>query len=78
MRREGKMWNTYLAKRDTMEGAKLIASVVIAPFEENSELHEKYKLLMREIVKEAIEKTFGKIEKWDEIIAPEHERGGSA
>ena len=78
MRVEGSMWNTYLAMLDTMEGAKLIASIVHSPFENHPERTEAYKALIQAIVAETIEATFGKVERWDENEAPTHERGGSA
>ena len=78
MRVEGMMWNTYLAKLDTMDGAKLIASIVHAPFRDSPERTAVYKALIQTIVAETIESTFGKVERWDEQEAPTIERGGSA
>jgi hypothetical protein len=78
-RREGQWWNCYLANQGTMEDAKLIASVLIHPFENNPERKDRYMALMKEILADACEEIFGeKPTKWDTTAAPESERGGHA
>jgi hypothetical protein len=78
-RREGQWWNCYLANQGTMDGAKLMASVLIGPFENNADRKERYMILMKEILAEAIEETFGvKPTEWKDRQAPESERGGHA
>jgi hypothetical protein len=78
-RREGPWWNCYLANQNTMDGAKLLGSVLIRPFENNPERKNRYMALMQEILADACVDVFGeKPEKWETAPVPESERSGHA
>jgi hypothetical protein len=78
-RREGPWWNCYLANQNTMDGAKLLSSVLIRPFEDNPDRKNRYMALMQEILADALTDVFGeKPEKWETTQAPEGERSGHA
>ena len=74
IRHEGHMINAYWARPDTMEGAFWLGSIP-AYFTEHKDIFERFKKLMIDGAGFVIEDiTGGKIEKWMEQPAPEHEK----
>lgn len=76
-RSEGPFWNAYLATRDSMEGAKLIGSILLRPSMENDAIKDGFMDLMKAVFNHAVEQTTGHtIDYFDVQPAPEHERSG--
>lgn len=79
MRVEGDWWVAYLAKADTMEGAKRLGSILMGIVENNPERKEAFLSLMKFAMEESIKKLFGQTPDWEEPHpAPESERSGRA
>ena len=77
MRHEGNYWNAYLAKGDTMEGARLLGSIMFAVIERNTERRQAFLDIMKDCVADAVERAFGqRPDMGDEGPAPESERSG--
>ncbi len=77
LREEGSFWNAYLAKTDSMDGAKLIGSISIGAVKKNPEAKAAFQALMQQILADAVEHVTGEPpEKWDIGPAPEAERAG--
>jgi hypothetical protein len=77
-REEGNMWNVYLARQGTMEGAKLIGSIAIGPVRANKKFKQMFMTLMEQVLADTIEDLTGLVPDWEENPAPESERGGHA
>jgi hypothetical protein len=79
-REEGRMWNVYLARPGTMEGAALISSIAIGAVDGKgkSKFKRMYISLMEQILANMIEDAIGKVPGWEVTPAPESERGGHA
>lgn len=76
---EGSMWNAYVAKTGTMDGAFLIGSIGMGPVSSDPEMKQRFMDLMQDAFAQAITQHIGlPIEKWNIQSAPEHERGGNA
>lgn len=74
IRREGHMVNAYFASMDTMERAVWLGSIPVI-FADNKELFKRFKQLMIDGAGSVIQDiTKGRIERWTEQPAPEHER----
>jgi hypothetical protein len=77
-RQEGKSWNAYMARPDTMDGAVLIGSIAMS-----LALHEPIKIAFMDVMKlaigQAVTDVLGKpIESWHEPTqAPANERAGN-
>jgi hypothetical protein len=54
MRREGGMWNAYLAAMNTMDGATVIGSIAVAAVIDNPERKAAFQRMMTEFVSEMI------------------------
>lgn len=78
LRVEGKFWNAYVAKADTMEGAFQIGSIAMAAVE-NREIKHAFMNLMQQVIADAL-KSRGITTEWpfDPQPAPESERAGNA
>ena len=77
LREEGNFWNAYLALSDTMEGAKLLGSIVISAVKKNPDVKAKFMDVMKDIIADAVEGTTGTApDYWDTQPAPEAERSG--
>ena len=77
LREEGSFWNAYLALPNTMDGAKLIGSIMIGAARKNPEIKEGFRLLMQQVLADAIENVTGEQpDTWDITPAPEAERSG--
>jgi hypothetical protein len=75
---EGRMWNAYIAPPNSMEGAELIGSILLAAAE-NPAIRDGFLRLMQSAVTLAIKQTTGAESSWDDpVTAPEHERAGHA
>lgn len=75
MRVEGRNWNAYIAKPDTMDGAIWIASIAMKFVENNKQRRDAFLALMQSAVGEALEEIVGTKPTWNEPMeAPEHER----
>lgn len=77
MRREGEFWNSYIATRDSMEGALLVASIRIAMVE-RPDARDRYRQLMQQIVADQLSELGAEVLGWDLAPAPAHERTGNA
>lgn len=79
LREEGSFWNAYLAMSDTMDGAKLIGSIMIGAARKNPEIKAAFQALMQQVLADAIEDVTGEApDKWDVQRGPESERAGNA
>lgn len=77
MRHEGNFWNAYFALPDTMDGAVLIGSIVIAGVAGNDNLKKAFMQLMWDVVADILEVRSGVRPTHGEVQgAPEHERAG--
>lgn len=77
LREEGSFWNAYLALADTMDGAKLIGSIMIGAARKNPEIKAGFQALMQQVLADAVKEVTGEHpEKWDIGPAPEAERAG--
>ncbi len=77
LREEGSFWNAYLAQSDSMDGAKLIGSIMIGAAKKNPEVKAAFQALMQQVLADAVEQVTGEPpEKWDIGPAPEAERAG--
>ena len=75
---EGDKWTCYIAKPNTMEGAKWVGSVMLGIVDDPVR-----KLMFMDLMKDAyrdfLQGALGKeVASWDEERAPESERSGSA
>jgi len=76
MRQEGSMWNAYLAKQGTMEGALLIGSIAIAAVEDEKR-QQAFVNIMGDFVADAIKEMVGvRPTRMEVQQAPEHEKAG--
>lgn len=79
LRHEGDFWNAYIALANTMDGAKLIGSMLIGPAMKNPEIKQTFKDLMQQVMADGIEAMTGKApEEFVTTPAPESERSGNA
>lgn len=77
LREEGSFWNAYLALPETMDGAKLIGSIMIGAARNNPEIKAAFQAVMQQVLADAVEQVTGEQpEKWDIGPAPEAERAG--
>jgi hypothetical protein len=77
LREEGSFWNAYIARADTMEGAKLIGSILMGPVRRNPDVKADFMALMKTVLADGIKEFTGEEPtKWDERAAPESERSG--
>jgi hypothetical protein len=73
------MWNAYLAQADTMEGAKLIGSIVLGAVQKNPEFKDRFQALMTDCLSLAIKDLVGREPDEYEVENASHtERGGNA
>jgi hypothetical protein len=78
-REEGLMWNAYMALPDTMAGAKLLGSILMAPAARDPAIKEKFMEVMKQVLALAITDLTGQYpDEWYEKPAPEGERSGNA
>lgn len=79
LRHEGKMWNAYVAQPGTMEGAKLIGSVIIEAVDGVEGVKDGFVDLMKVILRVAVQRAYGvEPKEWDVQAAAESERAGNA
>jgi len=79
LREEGNFWNAYMALTDTMDGAKLIGSIVIGAVNKDLEIKNDFMDLMKRVLALAIKETTGETpDTWHTGPAPDSERGGNA
>ena len=77
MRREGDFWVAYMAKANSMDGAKQLGSILIGIVEKSPERKQAFMVLMQDVMTEAIKEVFGQAPNWnDPQQAPEAERSG--
>ncbi len=77
MRREGTMWNAYIAKIDNMEGAIIIGSISFPAVAGNQDRRQKFLDLMKETAADVFGLIGARPILMDECPAPEYERGGN-
>jgi hypothetical protein len=75
-RAEGEFVNAYFAPPETMDGAILVSSVRRRMLNEDPELWEDWRTLMRMAFERYHERLGLPVTEWKEIPAPEHERSG--
>lgn len=77
---EGKYWNAYFAKSDSMDDSVLLGSIRLAVVEISGERKEQFMNLMRETFGDVAEAACGERPIWDAapVRAPEHERADRA
>jgi len=81
MRAEGQWWVAYLARPNTMDGAKELGRVLMGIVSGDGSEGRKaaFMDLMKSALTDASAAIGGVVEHWDEPTpAPEHERSGSA
>ena len=79
LRVEGDWWNAYIAVSGTMEGARLIGSILMATVRDNEDRKKAFMELMQGIMSDAIKEMTGARPLWWEARdAPGHERSGNA
>ena len=74
-RQEGKWWNAYLARPQTMDRAICMGSILIRLAEDEA-VREAFKAMMRAALEVAIRELGHKNPKWETRKAPEHEKSG--
>lgn len=79
LREEGTMWNAYMAQEGTMEGAKLIGSIVVGAVATDAEIKAAFMDLMKGVMALAVKEVTGEeVKEWGTKPAPKSERGGNA
>ena len=78
LRVEGKFWNAYLAKYDTMDDATLLGSILMTLVDNDAKRRRVFIDLMSEALADAIEQIVGVKPDMVERPAPESERAGNA
>ncbi len=77
LREEGTFWNAYLALSDSMDGAKLIGSIMMGAVRKDADIKAAFQLLMKQVLANAVEEVTGSPpDKWEIMPAPESERAG--
>ena len=77
-RHEGKWWNAYLAKPQTMSGATQVGSILWT-VAQNDELREAFIALMKSVMETAMRDTGHDVpHSWDHHTAPPHEKSGNS
>jgi len=77
LRREGALWNAYVANEGTMDRAFLIGSIALGAVTAHPEIKDGFMQLMKQVLAVAVEDVIGKpLAEWEEKPAPEHERSG--
>ena len=75
-REEGKFWNAYLALPNTLQGAKLIGSIMIGAVAQSPEVKQAFMDVMKQVLANAAKDISGEtIDEWIEKQAPENEQG---
>lgn len=78
-REEGKWWNAYLARMNTMDGATKLGSIRIGVVRGSDKAKDAFMEAMKIAFAEALKGATGHdVQEWDTRRAPEHERGGHA
>lgn len=76
LREEGSFWNAYLALADTMEGAKLVGSIMMGAVRKHPEIKAAFQACMQQVLANAIEDVTGNApDKWD--IGPARSDSGA-
>lgn len=79
MRVEGDWWVAYMAKMDTMDGARRLGSILLGIVERSPERKQAFMALMQDAMADAIREVFGHTPDWNAPQqAPEAERVGRA
>lgn len=79
LRVEGDFWVAYVAKKDTMDGAKRLGSILMGAVKSNPTRKKAFMDLMQDMMAQAIKEMTGKAPDWNEPEpAPERERSGRA
>lgn len=74
---EGQFWNCYVAESDTMEGARLVGSVLFDAARSSAAVKSGFISLMKSVFEEIAEAATGaEVSHWVTTPAPEHERSG--
>ena len=79
-REEGHFWNCYMAKQDTMEGAKLIGCIAMGAVRKSADIKADFMDVMKAAFALAASEVTGVKVEWPSTpeSAPESERGGNA
>lgn len=76
-REEGNFWNAYMARSDTMEGAKLIGSIAMGAVVKDKKTKDDFMKIMQRVLALAIKGATGqKIKDWEITPGPESEKSG--
>jgi hypothetical protein len=77
MRVEGDWWVAYLARAETMDGAKRLGSILMGIVQNDKDRKQAFMDLMQSALGDAVEDVFGQMPDWNEPQpAPEAERAG--
>jgi hypothetical protein len=77
LREEGSFWNAYMALENTMDGAKLIGSILIGAARKDPQIKAAFMAVMQQTLANAVQDVTGKApDAWDVHSAPEAERAG--
>lgn len=78
-RREGKWWNAYVARIDTMSDALRIGGMLMALAEASPAAKDAFMDCMKKLFQEHMKLKIGVAPtEWNTRPAPEHERSGNA
>lgn len=79
-REEGTMWNAYIAKPDTMEGAFLLGSIAMGVARSQPDIKAAFMEFMKVAFRQSLQDILGTEipDEFDMQRAPEHERSGKA
>ncbi len=73
---EGDMWNAYLASGESMQGARLLGSILMALVANNQDRKAAFMDLMQDVLAELVREAVGQEPSFSVGPAPEHERSG--
>jgi hypothetical protein len=77
IRAEGKMWNAYWARPDTMENAIPVGSIVLAAVVNDPARKQAFIELMKSATAAVVKQATGAASEFGDVrVAPEHERAG--
>lgn len=76
---EGEFWVAYLARANTMDGAKRLGSILLGAVENSHKRKQAFMDLMQDMMADGIKDVTGQAPNWNEPQpAPEAERAGRA
>lgn len=77
-RQEGVMWNAYIARMESMDGAAIIGSISMDAISGDDAIKKQYIALMKTVLTKFINQRGQDVTGFIEQAAPEHERAGNA